>query len=82
MDLNAAHLGDRIDFLGDMVCTTALLHALKQRWPAAEIHVLANKYNQSVLARNPDVSVVHTYVYSKQCERNQRPGRLMALLIG
>lgn len=69
----------RIDFLGDMVCTTALLHALKQRWPAAEIHVLANKYNQSVLARNPDVSAVHTYVYSKQCERNQRPGRLMAL---
>lgn len=69
----------RIDFLGYMVCTTALLHALKQRWPAAEIHVLANKYNQSVLARNPDVSAVHTYVYSKQCERNQRPGRLMAL---
>ncbi|AJK12373.1 putative sugar transferase [Yersinia pestis str. Pestoides B] len=23
----------RIDFLGDMVCTTALLHALKQRNP-------------------------------------------------
>lgn len=69
----------RIDFLGDMVCTTALLHALKQRWPAAEIHVLANKYNQAVLARNPDVSAVHTYVYSKQCERNQKPGRITAL---
>ncbi len=70
----------RIDFLGDMVCTTALLHSLKQRWPAAEIHVLANKYNQAVLARNPAVSAVHNYVYSKQCERNQRSGRLAALL--
>ncbi|WP_145555449.1 glycosyltransferase family 9 protein [Yersinia canariae] len=70
----------RIDFLGDMICTTALLHALKQRWPSAEIHVLANKYNRAALARNPDVSTVHTYVYSKQCERNQQPGRLKGLL--
>ncbi|CNK55289.1 glycosyltransferase family 9 protein [Yersinia aldovae] len=70
----------RIDFLGDMVCTTGLLHALKQRWPSAEIHVLANKYNQAVLAHNPAVSAVHTYVYSKQCERNQQSGRLTALL--
>lgn len=69
----------RIDFLGDMICTTALLHALKQRWPLAEIHVLANKYNREALARNPDVSVVHTYVYSKQCERNQKPGRIQAI---
>jgi len=70
----------RIDFLGDMVCTTAFLHALKARWPTAEIHVLANTYNRSVLDGNPDVSAVHTYVYSKQCERNDRPGRLRSLV--
>ncbi|RXA95834.1 MULTISPECIES: glycosyltransferase family 9 protein [Yersinia] len=69
----------RIDFLGDMICTTALLHALKQRWPSAEIHVLANKYNREALARNPDISAVHTYVYSKQCERNQKSGRVKAI---
>lgn len=69
----------RIDFLGDMICTTALLHALKQRWPSAEIHVLANKYNQEALARNPDISAVYTYVYSKQCERNQKSGRVKAI---
>ncbi|WP_145530187.1 glycosyltransferase family 9 protein [Yersinia alsatica] len=69
----------RIDFLGDMICTTAFLHALKQRWPLAEIHVLANKYNREALSRNPDVSVVHTYVYSKQCERNQKAGRVQAI---
>lgn len=66
----------RIDFLGDMVCTTPLLHALKRKWPAAEIHVLANKANRAVLEGNPDVSAVHTYVYSKHVERNARPGLL------
>lgn len=66
----------RIDFLGDMVCTTPLLHALKRKWPAAEIHVLANKANRAVLDANPDVSAVHTYVYSKHGERNVRPGLL------
>jgi ADP-heptose:LPS heptosyltransferase len=70
----------RIDFLGDMVCTTPLLRGLKQRWPEAEIHVLANKYNRAILERNSDVSAIHTYVYSKQCERNLRPGKLNALL--
>ncbi|TAM51608.1 MAG: lipopolysaccharide heptosyltransferase family protein [Paraburkholderia sp.] len=70
----------RIDFLGDMACTTAFLHALKQRWPQAEVHVLANKINRAVLERNPDVAAVHTYVYSKQCERNDRAGKVNALL--
>lgn len=70
----------RIDFLGDMVCTTAFLHALKRKWPEAEIHVLASKYNRAVLERNPDVAAVHTYVYSKQCERNDRPGRFIAMI--
>lgn len=70
----------RIDFLGDMVCTTPLLHALKRKWPAAEIHVLANKANRAILDANPDVSAVHTYVYSKQCERNERPGRFTAIV--
>jgi ADP-heptose:LPS heptosyltransferase len=70
----------RIDFLGDMVCTTALLHAIKQRWPDAEIHVLANSYNAPVLERNPDVSAVHPYVYSKETQRNRRPGMLNAIV--
>ncbi|MGU7815299.1 glycosyltransferase family 9 protein [Burkholderia sp. AW49-1] len=69
----------RIDFLGDMLCTTAFLGALKQRWPGAELHVVANRYNAAALAGNPDVHAVHTYVYSRQCERNDRPGRMRAL---
>ncbi|HDR8907706.1 TPA: glycosyltransferase family 9 protein [Burkholderia multivorans] len=68
----------RIDFLGDMLCTTAFLGALKRHWPGAELHVVANRYNAAVLAGNPDVHAVHTYVYSRQCERNGRPGRVRA----
>ncbi|MBR8217089.1 glycosyltransferase family 9 protein [Burkholderia vietnamiensis] len=70
----------RIDFLGDMLCTTAFLSALKQRWPEAELHVVANRYNAAVLAGNPHVHTVHTYVYSRQCERNDRPGRMRAFV--
>ena len=64
----------RIDFLGDMLCTTPLLHALQQRWPGAEIHVLGNRYNLPLLERSPDVAASHVYIYSKQFERNPRPG--------
>lgn len=70
----------RIDFLGDMICTTALIKAIKKRWPNSEIHVLANKYNADILCNNPDVSFVHTYVYSKKTYRNMKPGFLNALI--
>ncbi len=70
----------RIDFLGDMLCTTAFLDALKRRWPGTELHVVANEYNAAVLADNPHVHAIHSYVYSRQCERNVRPGRWRALV--
>ncbi|MDX7988704.1 glycosyltransferase family 9 protein [Xenorhabdus sp. 12] len=70
----------RIDFLGDMICTTPLIHAIKKKFPNSEIHVLANKYNAPVLDRNPDVAFVHTYVYSKNRERNVNPGIFSSLI--
>lgn len=69
----------RLDFLGDMVCTTPLLAALRQEYPQAYIAVLATRYNRVALAGNPDVDEVFTYVFSKQTERNERPGALRAL---
>src|SRR5260370_1714834 len=69
----------RIDFLGDMICTTAFLRELKKHWPDAEIHVLANRSNKAALDGNPDVSAVHTYVYSKDSKPNLRPGKLNPL---
>jgi len=74
MDAKQRILIIRIDFLGDMVCTTPLLHALKTSWPQSEIHVVANKYNAPILDNNPAVSKVHYYVYSKNRHKNIRPG--------
>lgn len=70
----------RIDFLGDMICTTPFIQAIKNKWPNSQIHVLANKYNSPILENNPNVNYVHTYVYSKECERNIKPGKLNALV--
>ncbi|MEQ9889290.1 glycosyltransferase family 9 protein [Pectobacterium zantedeschiae] len=70
----------RIDFLGDMVCTTALIRSLRTQWPIAEIHVLANQYNSAVLAGNPDVTDVYHYIYSKNRHRNPRSGLFFSLI--
>ncbi|MBA5204846.1 glycosyltransferase family 9 protein [Pectobacterium aroidearum] len=70
----------RIDFLGDMVCTTALIRSLRTQWPTAEIHVLANQYNSAVLAGNPDFTSVYHYIYSKNRYRNPRSGLFFSLM--
>ncbi len=53
----------RRDNIGDLVCTTPLLSALRTHFPEARIEVLANSYNAPVLEGNPDVD--HVHVYSK-----------------
>ena len=70
----------RIDFLGDMVCTTPFIHSLRKRWPKSEIHVLANRYNSSIVINNPDVDFVYHYVYSKNHHKNDKPGLFYALI--
>jgi ADP-heptose:LPS heptosyltransferase len=51
----------RRDNIGDLVCTTPLLHALRVRYPQAWIGVLANSYNAPVLEGNPDIDQVIAY---------------------
>lgn len=66
------HAGDlnkilviRRDNIGDLVCTTPLLRALRAQLPAARIEVLATRYNQAVLHGNPDIDALHFYVKAK-----------------
>jgi heptosyltransferase III len=70
----------RIDFFGDLLCTTPLLAALKQVHPDCYLAVLANKYNRDAVAGNPDVDEIFEYVYSKQTGRNRHPGMLNAII--
>ncbi len=55
----------RRDNIGDLVCTTPLLFALRERFPRAHIAALVNTYNEAVLARNPAVDAVYAYEKGK-----------------
>lgn len=51
----------RRDNIGDLVCTTPLITALRVRYPKSRVGVLANSYNAPVLEGNPDIDDVHVY---------------------
>ncbi len=53
----------RRDNIGDLVCTSPALAALRQHYPKAEIGALVNSYNADVLRGNPNVD--HVFVYQK-----------------
>lgn len=61
----------RRDNIGDLVCTTPLLAALRQRFPGGWIGALVNSYNAPVLEGNPDVDAVIAYSKLKHLEAGE-----------
>lgn len=55
----------RRDNIGDLVCTTPLIRALRQSFPDARIDALVNSYNRPVLANNDDLDNVYSYTKAK-----------------
>ncbi len=55
----------RRDNIGDLVCTTPLIAALRRRFPAAWLGALVNSYNAPVLAGNADLNEVLVYTKAK-----------------
>ncbi|HET7363211.1 MAG TPA: glycosyltransferase family 9 protein [Burkholderiales bacterium] len=55
----------RRDNIGDLVCTTPLLAALRARYAQAHLAALVNSYNVAVLEGNPHVDAVHSYTKLK-----------------
>src|SRR5574337_1011692 len=53
----------RRDNIGDLVCTTPAIRAVRRAFPRAKIGVLVNSYNAPVLKGNPDID--RLYVYRK-----------------
>ena len=51
----------RRDNIGDLICTTPFIAALRRRHPEAWIGALVNSYNAPVLDRNPDLDAVFSY---------------------
>lgn len=55
----------RRDNIGDLVCTTPLIHALRTQLPKARIECLVTSYNQAVLEGHADVDALHSYTKAK-----------------
>jgi heptosyltransferase-3 len=55
----------RRDNIGDLVCTTPLIFALRERFPRAHIAALVNTYNEPVLWGNPALDAVYAYEKGK-----------------
>jgi len=55
----------RRDNIGDLLCTTPLLTAIRKRYPDVWLGVLANRYNAPILAGNPDIDDFFAYEKAK-----------------
>lgn len=64
----------RRDNIGDLVCTTPMLAALRKAMPDAWIGVLVNQYNVAVMQGNSDVNEV--FAYRKAKHRGPGEGKL------
>jgi heptosyltransferase III len=51
----------RRDNIGDLLCTTPLICALRNRFPSAWLGALVNSYNAPVLVGNPHLDAVFAY---------------------
>lgn len=59
----------RRDNIGDLVCTTPLISALKRRHPEGWLGAYVNSYNAPVLSNNPDVDEILDYTKLKHLKR-------------
>lgn len=66
----------RRDNIGDLVCTTPLISALRARHPHAHIAALVNTYNRQVLEGHPDLDAVYAYAKAK----HRSPGQSRAAI--
>ncbi|MBM3856675.1 MAG: glycosyltransferase family 9 protein [Verrucomicrobia bacterium] len=58
----------RRDNIGDLICTTPLLRALREHFPNASISILVSSYNVEVLQGNQDID--ETFVFLKRRHDN------------
>lgn len=59
----------RRDNIGDLVCTTPLIHALREHFPKARVCVLVNSYNRPVVENNPDIDIIYAYMKAKHRDK-------------
>lgn len=67
----------RRDNIGDLVCTTPLIHTLRRQYPRARICALVNSYNAPVLQNNPDLDQVYAYTKLKHRMKGESAWRVL-----
>lgn len=55
----------RRDNIGDLICTTPLFAALRQRFPNTYLAALVNSYNEPAIQGNPHLDAVFSYTKGK-----------------
>ncbi len=53
----------RNDNIGDLICTTPAIEALRKKYPSAQIDIVVNSYNEDAIKENPFIN--KTYIYTK-----------------
>jgi ADP-heptose:LPS heptosyltransferase len=62
----------RRDNIGDLVCTTPAIYAVRQAYPQAKIGILVNSYNADAVKNNPDINEIYVYEKAKHVpEKNK-----------
>ncbi len=79
LDGSPRYLIIRRDNIGDLLCTTPFIAALRAHHPRAYIGALVNSYNCEVLWGNPDIDEVFAYTKAKHRGPNQS---LLGVLLG
>jgi ADP-heptose:LPS heptosyltransferase len=68
----------RNDNIGDLVCTTPVIEALKKKYPDAKIDIVVNSYNYVAIDKNPFVNTI--YCYTKPKHKKNTLDKIKALL--
>jgi|LWDU01.1.fsa_nt_gi ADP-heptose:LPS heptosyltransferase len=61
----------RRDNIGDLLCVTPSIRALKSTCQNCNVTLLVNSYNRDVIANNPDIDKIEVYTKAKHNERNK-----------
>ncbi|MEO1927104.1 MAG: glycosyltransferase family 9 protein [Nautiliaceae bacterium] len=68
----------RNDNLGDLICTTPAIEALRKKYPDAQIDIVVNSYNRMAIDNNPFVDNI--WVYTKPKHKKKIGAKLEALI--
>lgn len=64
----------RRDNIGDLICTTPAIRAVRLKHPSAMLAVLVNTYNAGAVAGNPDIDKIYVYEKEKHASGKSRLG--------